>query len=302
MSPRGHIAVIANPHSGKGRGHRAAESTIAALREFGADVRAYAGGSAAETRELARQALAADPDVLVVVGGDGTLSGILDLLERSDVPVALVPAGTGNDLARALGLPRRDAPAAAALAVRGEVRVIDIGEARSADRTTLFLSVAALGFDAKVSDRTNRLRWPRGAMRYYFALVIELIRLRPLAFRIAIDGEAEHSAPGTLIAVGNTTSYGGGMPVCAGAEPDDGFLDVVHVGPLSRLRLVRLFPLLLSGRHLSRPEVTHRRARSVRVSAPGLVIYADGERIGSESAVLSVRAAALRIMVPTVGE
>lgn len=297
----GHIAVLSNPFAGKGQARVATASAIAHLRRRGAEVRAYAGDSAAATSDLAAQALAQRPGVLVVVGGDGTLSGILDRVVDAGVPIALVPAGTGNDLARAIGIPRRDAEAAAELALTGATRLIDVGQVRTADGTSSFLTVAALGFDAKVSDRTNRLRWPRGALRYYLALLIELARLRPMAFTISIDGEAPASAPGTLVAVGNTSSYGGGMPVCAGAEPDDGMLDVVQVAPIGRLRLVRLFPLLLQGRHLGRTEVRHRRADSVTVSAPDLVVYADGERVAITECTIGIRRAALTMMVPPGG-
>jgi diacylglycerol kinase (ATP) len=297
-----HIAVLSNPFAGKGRGAHAAALAIARLRREGAQVRSYAGTSALQTAELAAQALREEPAVLVIVGGDGTLSGILPAVTAQPVPVVLVAAGTGNDLARALDLPRHDPGEAAALALHGVPRVVDVGEVRSDLGTRLFLTVAALGFDAKVSDRTNRLRWPRGILRYYLALLIELLRLQPVAFQLSVDGEALHHAPGTLIAVGNTESYGGGMPVCAGAAADDGMLDIVHVRPLTRLRLIRLFPLLLQGRHLSRREVTHRRARQVRVSAPDLVIYADGERVGAGSCTIELRAGALTVMVPTEGD
>lgn len=297
----GHIALLSNPYAGKGRGVHATDAAVSHLRSQGSDVRVYVGDSASATVELAVRALDEGPDVLVVVGGDGTLSAILDAVCAASVPVALVAAGTGNDLARALGLPRHDPAAAAELALTGAGRVIDVGEVTTGDRTARFLTIAALGFDAKVSDRTNRLRWPHGALRYYLALVIELARLRPLRFTVAVDGEAPVTALGTLVAVGNTASYGGGMPVCVGAEPDDGMLDLVQVAQLGRLRLLRLFPLLLSGRHLSRPEVHHRRARTVTVSAPGLVVYADGERLGEDECTISVRAAALTVMTPAEG-
>jgi diacylglycerol kinase (ATP) len=293
-----HIAVLANPLSGKGRGGGAAEAAVRHLRGRGVDVRAYAGVSAADTARLAVAALAEDPCVLVVVGGDGTLSGVLDIVCAAAVPVVLVPAGTGNDLARALGLPRGDAADAAELALTGSPRAIDVGEVRTEAGTRKFLTIAALGFDAKISDRTNRPRWPHGALRYYLALLIELVRLRPMDFLLAVDGGDPTRSSGTLIAAGSTSSYGGGMPICAGAVPDDGLLDVVHVAPLGRLRLLRLFPLLLRGTHLSRPEVMHRRAQSLTVSAPGLVVYADGERIGEDACTISVLPAALTMMVP----
>ncbi|MCT2224705.1 YegS/Rv2252/BmrU family lipid kinase [Microbacterium paraoxydans] len=292
----GHIAVLSNPLSGKGRGQRVAQEALDHLRQRGAVVRVYVGESAADTRRLAGAALDAAPDGLVVVGGDGTLSGILELVCASGVPVTVVPAGTGNDLARALGLPRADVAEAVELALTGVPRAFDVGEVRTATGSSLFLTVAALGFDARVSDRTNRLRWPSGALRYYLALLIELIRLRPLDLTIRADDGPMTPARGTLVAVGNTASYGGGMPVCVGAAPDDGALDVVAVGPLGRLRLLRLFPLLLRGTHLARPEVQHLRARTVTVSAPGLVAYADGERVGEDSCTISVRAGALTVM------
>ncbi|WP_407360514.1 YegS/Rv2252/BmrU family lipid kinase [Microbacterium sp. LBN7] len=297
----GHIALLSNPYAGKGRGGQATDAAVSHLRSRGSEVRVYTGDSASATVELAARAVDEGPDVLVVVGGDGTLSGILDVVCAASVPVALVAAGTGNDLARALGLPRHDPAAAAELALTGTGRVLDVGEVTTADHSARFLTVAALGFDAKVSDRTNRLRWPHGALRYYLALVIELVRLRPLRFTVAVDGETPETALGTLVAVGNTASYGGGMPVCAGATPDDGMLDLVQVARLGRLRLLRLFPLLLRGRHLSRPEVRHRRVRTVTVSAPGLVVYADGERLGEDECTISLRPAAFTVLTPAEG-
>ncbi|MFS0912770.1 YegS/Rv2252/BmrU family lipid kinase [Microbacterium sp. 179-I 3D2 NHS] len=297
----GHIALLSNPLAGKGRGRDATAQAVAHLRSRGAEVRVFTGDSAEASRSLVVRALHEHPDVLVIVGGDGTLSTILDPVCAAGAPIALVAAGTGNDLARALGLPRRDAAAAAELALTGAARVIDVGEVRTRDRTAGFLTVAALGFDARVSDRTNRLRWPHGALRYYLAVVIELVRLRALRFTVAVDGGVAETGLGTLVAVGNTASYGGGMPVCAGAVPDDGMLDLVEVSRLGRLRLLRLFPLLLSGRHLARREVTHRRARTVTVSAPGLVVYADGERLGEDECTISVRPGALTVMTPMDG-
>ena len=293
-----HIAVLSNPSAGKGRAAAAADAAIARLRSEGARVAAYAGSSALDTSRLAAEALAKKPSALVVVGGDGTLSGILQVATSQDVPIVFVAAGTGNDFARAVGLPRGDAGAAASLALYGVPRSVDVGEVRSGDEVRLFLTVAALGFDAKVTDRTDRLRWPRGELRYYLALIIELVRLRPMNFRLSVDGGAPRDAPGTLIAIGNTASYGGGMPVCAGAQPDDGLLDVVQVGALGRMRLLRVFPRLLRGTHLTLPEVSHVRATQVSVTEDDLVVYADGERVAVGECTIGVRRSALTVMVP----
>ena len=297
----GHIVVLVNPSSGRGRGAAAATRAVERLEALTDDVRVLTGDSVDDTRRLAREAVASRPRALVVVGGDGTLSSVLSAVVGSGVPIALVPAGTGNDLARALGLPfeASDAASAAAeLAMNGTPRAIDVGEVESSAGVAHFLTVAALGFDAHVSERTNRLTWPRGRLRYYVALLIELARLRPMPFSVAFDGGAALAMPGTLIAVGSTRSYGGGMPVCPDADPADGLLDVTHVAPLGRLKLVRLFPLLLRGTHVDRPEVTTVRSSLVEVDAPGLVVYADGERVGTGRARIRAVPGALTVLVP----
>lgn len=292
------LVLIVNPQAGKGHGARVGAEAERALRAAGAEVSVLTGRSAEETRTLARGAARAAPDGIVVVGGDGTLTGIIEVLTENGHPITLVPAGTGNDLARALGIPTDDSTKAALAALHGAVRTIDLGTIESQGAKRVFLTVAALGFDAKVSERTNTLRRPSGRLRYYLALIVELVRLRPTVFRISVDGDADQVQPGTLLAVGNTRSYGGGMPICPHAQADDGRLDVVHVAQLSRTRLIRLFPLLLRGRHLGRPEVRHLQATSVRVSAPDLVVYADGERVGAGECLIGVRPAAVTIMIP----
>lgn len=290
-SPR--ILLVINPHSGKGRGEGAG-----ALRASGARVHAVVGETTGRARDLVGESLQQDWDGAVVVGGDGTLAGIVDLLADADIPVALVPAGTGDDLARGLGIAEVRPAEAARAVLSGIPRRIDLGTLESEGHVRVFLTVAAMGFDAKVSERTNILRRPSGRMRYHLALVIELLRLRPTRFHVSIDGGEPEAMPGTLLAVGNTASYGGGMPMCADARPDDGLLEAVHVAPLSRTRLLRLFPLLLRGAHLTRPEVRHVRCTRIRVSAPDLVAYADGERTGSLECEIGIRPGALEIMLP----
>ncbi|RZU65648.1 diacylglycerol kinase [Microterricola gilva] len=295
-----HIVVLANPTSGRGRGSAAAAAAVARLRELGAEVHAFAGTSVADTRRLAAQAVADRPRALVVVGGDGTLSSVLDEVVDAGIPIALVPAGTGNDLARALGLPYEASAVAGAaeLALSGVPRRIDVGVVETDGGARHFLTVAALGFDARVSERTNRLRWPRGRVRYYFALLVELARLHPVLFSIGVDGAPRQHRPGTLVAIGNTASYGGGMPVCPAADPSDGLLQITHVAPLGRAKLIRLFPLLLGGRHVDRSEVTSSTASAIEVVSPGLVVYADGERLGDGAVRISLRPGALTVLVP----
>lgn len=296
------VIVIANPESGRGKGGAARDAAVARLRELGLHVSVHTGSSAAETRRCAEEAVAAKPDALVLVGGDGTVAAVIDVLIGSDIPLVLVPAGTGNDLARSLGIPYGSAASAAKAAtavVHGTVQTLDVGEATCPDGEARFLTVAALGFDAAVSERTNLLRWPRGRARYYLALIIELVRLRALRFTVRIDGVQSPVSAGTLIAIGNTRSYGGGMPVCPDADPHDGILDVVRIASVGRLQLIRLFPQLLRGTHVQLPQVTTTRATEIEVAAPGLIVYADGERVGTESVRIRTIPGALRILLPT---
>lgn len=293
-----HVAVLVNPAAGRGRGRRVADRAVRQLRDHSsADVRVLTGTSAPDLQRLARAALAAGPSRMVVVGGDGTLSCLLEVLAGSGTPVALVPAGTGDDFARALGIPR-DPEAAAALALTGSVRPVDLGVIESPSGTRFFATVAAMGIDAKVAVRTNALRRPRGRARYYVALAIEVARLAPISFRVGVDGGDPLPWPGTLIAIGNTAGFGGGLRVCPLADPQDGLLDISHAGPLTRRRLVPLFLRLMRGRHLGRPGVTALRAGRVRVDAPGMVVIADGEQVASGPAEFTVRPGALLVATP----
>lgn len=294
------IHVLINPEAGRGRGATYGHAAVERLRALGLDPTVYVGSSVADTQRHAAEAVAARPDALVIVGGDGTLATVLDELVGTDTPLVLVPAGTGNDLARSLGIPFGSIEAAAdavSAAVNGIPRALDVGETTSPDGTARFLTIAALGFDAKVSERTNALRWPRGQARYYLALVIELMRLAPMRFALRIDGTDSQVSDGILIAVGNTRSYGGGMPICPDADPSDGVFDITHIAPIGRLALLRFFPHLLRGTHVQLPQVTTLRATEVEVAAPDLVVYADGERIGTENVSIRMLPGALNVLL-----
>lgn len=300
------VALLVNPASGKGRGSSAAAKAERRLRERGAEVYRHQSASAAEMKTLAVAAYKEQIDVLAIVGGDGTLAMVINELCQGapdsvlQLPIALIPAGTGNDFARALGIPYEGADAAtraADLALSGKVRRVDLGEASCPDGHAYFLTVAALGFDAFVSERTNRLRWPRGAARYYLALLLELLRLRVLQYRIRAGDAGETVRPGIVLAVGNTSSYGGGMPICSGADASDALLDLTHISPLGRWKFLRLFPLLLRAAHLARAEVHTARFDEAHISAPGLVVYADGERVGTGSVTLRAVPAALPMLL-----
>jgi diacylglycerol kinase (ATP) len=293
------VCVLTNPASGHGSAPHAAERAVTQLHKRGVDVVAIAGTDAEHARRLVDGALERGMDALVVVGGDGIISLALQVLAKTEVPLAIIPAGTGNDHAREFGIPAKDPEAAADVVVNGRVDTVDLGRIRGEDGTDRwFGTVMAAGFDSLVTDRTNRMSWPHGRMRYNVAMVAELSKLRLLPFRLTFDGGPEISTALTLAAFGNTKSYGGGMLICPDADPRDGLLDATMVASASRTKLIRLFPTVFKGTHVNLDEVQTRRARTITVDSPGINAYADGERVGPLPVEVSAVPGALRILRP----
>jgi diacylglycerol kinase (ATP) len=282
------VALAVNPTSGQGRGARAGAAAAEHLSAAGLDVHRLTGGDAAELGDRVRATVAAGVDALVVVGGDGMVNLGVTTVAGTALPLGIVPAGTGNDVARALGLPVDDVAAAAGVveqALAQDTRqVVDAARCswREPDGSAgarWFAGVLGAGFDAIVNERANGWRWPRGRAKYVAAMLRELPVFTPRAYTIELDGEV-WATPAMLVAVGNGPSYGGGMRVCPDAKLDDGLLDVMVVEPVSRTELLRIFPRVYAGTHVEHPAVTVRRARSVTVAATGIVGYGDGERFG----------------------
>lgn len=285
--------------SGHGNAPHAAERAVAQLQRRGIDVCAIVGTDAAHARRLVDEALDRGTDALVVVGGDGVISLALQALATGDVPLGIVPAGTGNDHAREYRLPTGDPEAAADVIADGHTETVDLGRIEDASGAVKwFGTVMAAGFDSLVSDRTNRMRWPHGRMRYNVAMIAEISKLRLLPFRLIFDDGPEIRTDLTLAAFGNTRSYGGGMLICPGADHSDGLLDVTMITSASRTRLIRLFPTVFKGTHVDLDEVTTKRARTIHVECPGINAYADGDFALPLPVTVSAVPGALRLLVP----
>lgn len=292
------VAVMINPTSGNGKGGKSAPELGTLLHRRGLDAALIVANSAEESLAMAREAVASGVDALVAAGGDGTINLGVQAVAETDTPLAVIPLGTGNDNARLLGIPKGDIDACVDIIADFTVRSIDVGHVTTADgEQRYFLGVLSSGFDSCVNERANQMSWPKGEARYFIGILMELGTFKPLPYKVVLDGQ-EITGKGMLVAVGNGTSYGGGMRVCEGAEPDDGLLTLTWLHEIGKVEFLRVFPRVYKGTHISHQAVSQLTAKSISLDAPGQIVYADGERIGPLPAQVEIHPGALKVVVP----
>ena len=292
------IGLIVNPTSDKGRGAALGLEVAARLEAGGHEVIDLSDETAPGARDRALAGIASGLDVLAVTGGDGTVNLGVNLCAGTETVLAIVAAGTGNDIARGLGLPVHDALAAAKVIATGAVRAIDAGRHIDAHGVAhWFAGVLGAGFDSVVNERANTWPWPKGRMRYNLAIARELPVFKPIPYVIEVDG-VRHSTRAMLVAVGNGPSYGGGMRVCPDASFDDGLFDILVLHEISTFEFLKVFPKVFSGNHVGHPAVEILRGKQVQLEASGIVSYADGERFASLPMSCHNVPAALNVLVP----
>jgi diacylglycerol kinase (ATP) len=268
-----------------------------------------------------------DADAILIFGGDGTIHRHLGQLVRLGLPVLIVPAGSGNDFARALSLRRvRDSVAAWQKFCRGasNVRMTDLGvitpldigkstqiagAAPSPHNPQYFSCVAGVGLDAEVARRANQLpRWLRGRGGYALGVASTIFKFAPFPMKILSPAEdanpnrswiVRSDRPITLAAFANAPVYGGGMKIAPRAKMDDGLLDVCMIGGIDPFKLFCLFPAVYYGKHLKLREVDYFSAGHVRVETEyPLDVYADGEYVCPTPIEVAVQPAALKVIIP----
>jgi diacylglycerol kinase (ATP) len=268
--------------------------------------------------EIGLPASSADLEAMVVFGGDGTVHRHLGALVKLGLPVLVVPAGSGNDLARALGLRRVQDSLHAwrkFASGGGNWRTIDLGVIRPvapmdemrSQGPHYFSCAAGVGLDGEIARRANALpRWLRGHGGYALSLAPALLRFRPFGLKLSVPGaenpgkfvsRAERTAMVAVFA--NAPVYGGGMRIAPNAKMDDGQLDVCLIGDINKLKLAGVFPTVYFGRHLGIREVEYFSAERVRVETDrSLDVYADGEFVCRTPVEVSTARWALRVIVP----
>ena len=295
------VVVVANPMAGRGRGGRRVGEVERRLAELGVPHRIEVSASAADLESLARSAGEAGAAIVAALGGDGSVHAAANGVLGTGAALAVIPSGTGDDFAKAIGAGSLDA--ATRLLVDPTIRPIDVVHVVAGATERSFVNVAGAGFDSEVNETANAMTLPLGGTGTYVAAVVATLRrFRPAAYRISVDGE-ELDGPAMLAIVGNGRSYGGGMRVLPEASLTDGLLDVCVVGELSRAAFLRAFPTVFRGTHVKHPKVRMLRGKRVTMEADRRVdVYADGERIGPLPAIFEVVAGALPLVVGPDGK
>jgi len=288
--------VLVNPAAGGGRAGRF-WARLAPLAGALAPVEVASVADAAGSRRAVEEALARGCRRVVAVGGDGTTHLVANVLLAAggEVTLGVVPAGTGSDLARALAIPR-DPAAALRRALLGPPVALDAGWGEGESGGFWFVNIASAGVGGLVDERVNALP-RRGRTAFLCATLQALRRYRCVPVRVEADSESWYEGPLFLLAVANGTTFGKGMRIAPGARPDDGLFDVVLVGEVAGLELLRRLPQVYLGRHLAARPVRFRRARTVRLEplAPLPPFDVDGETYASGAVTFSVRPGALRV-------
>ena len=269
-------ALVINPVAGQGKGATVGTYVAGYLNSRGIKYEIIIGRSGLDQADSLQRFLDRNPDCsgVIAVGGDGLLHLVLQKITPAQVPLAVIPAGTGNDFVRTLGWSPDDVDAILQAVLSKNPQSVDLGLVDG----EWFAAILSTGFDSIVNEKANTMSWPKGPMKYNVAIAIELPRFAPRHYEIVLD-DRTISTQAMLIAVANGRSYGGGMLVCPHADITDGYFDVMVLHPVSKLEFIKVFPRVFKGTHITHPAVEIVRSKSVKISSDA-VAYADGERIG----------------------
>ena len=295
------IGLLVNPTAARGAARAHHPVIKAEFERLGVEVIDLTSRSIEEAEAKARMAIAHQQiDALVVAGGDGMVHLGVNLVADAKIPLGIIACGTGNDSARALGLPIEDVVWATQVAADhlDKTRRVDVGLVENDKGRFYFFGSISAGFDALVNARANKWKFPKGPSRYKFAMFRELAAFKKLRYKLKVDGEY-HEIDAMLCAVTNVEGYGGGMKVTPDARPDDGELDLFIVHKISRRELIKIFPSVYTGGHVGHPAVEIVRVKNVEIDSGKTPAFADGESAGHSPLKISVVPAGIEILGPS---
>jgi len=293
------IALIVNLTAGYGRCRLKYPEVAAYLKQNKIKAKSFFTEKRGHGEELARQAVHEGFEMVVSMGGDGTLNEVVNGVAGSQVTLGYIPAGSGNDFGRIFGLKKGEVIKACSVLKDGHVRAVDL--CRTNGR--FFINVAGAGFDAEVGHMANiwGKRYFSGAGAYVASILRQLAAFSPREMVIEIDDQRICTKAWAVVAA-NARYFGGGFMIAPTAEIDDGLLDVYIIGELSKAGLLMVLPRVVTGGHVSHPAVAFRRAKRVRISsAYALAAQADGEIIGRLPQEFEITGQKINMILPNGG-
>lgn len=286
------ICLLVNPYAALGKTLQILHNVERELKRLKQDFYTALTEDVPAMQKIALQA-SQNGEHVYVLGGDGTLRCVAQVLRYTQAALGVIPCGRGNDFARILSIPF-DPILACQQLVNGKEMLIDLGDVND----KAFLTICSLGFDSVANEIALNTRFIRGAGVYAYAGLRALLRWSPLRFSVQIDGKSfEHK--GYTVAVANSKCYGGGMFLAPEASLTDGLLDVILIGDISKIRLLYNFPRVFRGSHVNAKGFKVLQGKNIMINTePHYSIYADGDFISPPPANIRVLPKALKILVP----
>jgi diacylglycerol kinase (ATP) len=292
------LGVLVNPAANRGKGNLVGDRVFELLNSAGIPAVNLSDASAAAARDKSQSAISAQElSGVIAVGGDGTSQLGVNICVPNQLPLGLVPAGSGNDQARELNIPLGDPEAAVQNIIDsiGKPRRVDVMKVATSNRDFWSLGSISAGFDALCATTANGLAWPKGPNSYVAAMLLELPRFKPIEYRVTADGKTR-TIKAMLCGVANVKNFGGGMKISPQSEITDGELEVFILHQVSRPKLLKIFPTVYKGEHVKFPEVEIFKAKSIRIENDSFPMTCDGELIGNAPFSVEVHPGALQVL------
>ena len=292
------LGIIVNPKANRGGAAIIGGQVFEAFAKAGIAVINLSAGTALEAKKKAEELIRLQEiSALVAVGGDGTTQLCAGIAIPNQIPLGIIPAGSGNDQARELKIDLTNIPAAVKNIVDslGSPKRVDAMKVSVSGKEIWSMGSISGGFDALCATRANSLRWPKGPNSYIAALLLELPSFNAIEYHLDVDGE-KRVIEAMLCGVANVKNFGGGMMISPNSDITDGELEVFILHKVSRARLFRIFPTVYKGKHLRFPEVEIFKAKSIKISNENYPVTCDGELVGNAPFSAEVHPGALRLL------